>query len=60
MIPFSITLNGVRQQIVIDIRETLLAVLRERLGLTSIREGCETIQCGSCTVKVGGKAVKAC
>ena len=60
MIAFSITLNGVRKEIVVDVRDTLLNVLRERLGLTSIREGCETVQCGSCTVNVDGQAVKAC
>ena len=39
---------------------TLVELLRERLGLTGAHVGCDTSQCGSCTVLLNGRAVKAC
>ncbi len=52
--------NGREQSITIDVRESLLDVLRERLGLTGTKKGCEVGECGACTVLVNGEAVDSC
>ena len=54
------TVNGQPQQVVIDPQLSLLEVLRESHGLTSVRRGCEDGSCGSCTVLVDGKRVPSC
>lgn len=54
------TVNGEPYQLTIDSRRTLLEVLRERLGLTGTKQGCDTGECGACTVIVDGKAILAC
>jgi aerobic carbon-monoxide dehydrogenase small subunit len=56
----SFTVNGVRRELTLEPRELLVYVLRERLGLTGTNVGCDTSQCGSCTVLMDGKAVKSC
>lgn len=58
----SITLfvNGVRYQVEVAPRSTLLSVLREQLHLTGTKNGCSTGHCGACTVIVEGKAERAC
>ncbi len=53
-------LNGVPVKVVADPQETLLQVLREKLGLTSPKCGCNHGDCGSCTVLLNNKAVKSC
>jgi carbon-monoxide dehydrogenase small subunit len=54
------TVNGTRHELEVEPRELLVYVLRERLGLTGTNVGCDTSSCGSCTVLVGGEAVKSC
>lgn len=54
------TVNGKEQHLVIDQRETLADVLRNRLGLTSVKKGCEVGECGACTVLVDGRTVDSC
>ena len=52
--------NGREHQLAIDPRATLLETLRDRLGLTGTKKGCDHGQCGACTVHVGGRRVLAC
>ncbi|MBI4587471.1 MAG: (2Fe-2S)-binding protein [Candidatus Rokubacteria bacterium] len=58
----SITLwvNGQRFTLEVEPHHLLLDVLRERVGLTGARRGCETGNCGSCTILLDGKAVRSC
>ena len=54
------TINGDETEFLCDAEETLLDVLRDRLGLTGSKEGCGTGDCGACTVKVDGRIVCSC
>ena len=56
----SLTVNGKPVSAEIESRTLLVDFLRERLRLTGTHVGCDTAQCGACTVLVDGKAVKAC
>ncbi len=56
----SITVNGVQQTREVEPRVLLTHFLREELGLTGTNIGCDTSQCGSCTVLLDGQAVKSC
>jgi len=58
--PVSITVNGARRKNDVEARLLLVHYLRETLGLTGTNVGCDTSQCGSCTVLLDGKAVKSC
>ena len=58
--PVSITVNGVRETREVEPRLLLVHFLRETLGLTGTNVGCDTSQCGACTVLVDGQAVKSC
>jgi carbon-monoxide dehydrogenase small subunit len=53
-------LNGETRQVAVRPNETLLDVLRYKLGITSPKSGCERGDCGTCTVKLNGLLVKSC
>lgn len=52
--------NGERYELDVDHRVTLLDLLREHLGLTGTKKGCDHGQCGACTVLVGGRRANSC
>ena len=54
------TVNGEEQSVLADTRDTLLDLLRDRLGLTGTKEGCGNGNCGTCTVLMDGAPVNAC
>ncbi len=56
----SITVNGVVQTHDVEPRLLLVHFLRETVGLTGTNVGCDTSQCGACTVLIDGEAVKSC
>jgi len=56
----SLTVNGTEVSVDVSPRELLVETLRDQLGLTGTKVGCETGECGACTVLLGGKAVKSC
>ncbi|MGK3206296.1 (2Fe-2S)-binding protein [Amycolatopsis sp. MEPSY49] len=55
-----IIVNGEAVRLELDPRESLLDVLRERLGLTGTKKGCDQGHCGACTVHLGGRRVVSC
>jgi carbon-monoxide dehydrogenase small subunit len=55
-----ITVNGVPREAEVEPRTLLADFVREGLGLTGTKIGCETSQCGACTVLLEGRAVKSC
>ena len=59
-VPISIKVNGVERQAEVEPRTLLASLLRETLCLTGTHIGCDTAQCGCCTVLVDGDAVKSC
>jgi carbon-monoxide dehydrogenase small subunit len=56
----TITVNGARREAEVEPRTLLVDFLREGLGLTGTKVGCDTSQCGACTVHLDGAAVKSC
>lgn len=52
--------NGKTEELLVEPRELLIYVLREKLNLTGPHVGCETSHCGACTVEIDGKSVKSC
>src|ERR671918_492185 len=56
----TLIVNGETHELEVDTRSTLLDVLREGLGLTGAKKGCDHGQCGACTVLAGGRRVNAC
>ena len=56
----SLIVNGVPRAVDVEPRRLLVQVLREDLDLTGTHVGCDTSQCGACTVLVDGKAMKSC
>ena len=56
----SLTVNGDRHEVDAEPRTLLVDLLREQLGLTGTKVGCDTSQCGACTVHLDGHAVKSC
>ena len=59
-IPVTLRVNGRTHQHDVEPRLLLVHYLRDALGLTGTKIGCDTSQCGSCTVLVDGEAVKSC
>src|ERR671935_669409 len=56
----TVTVNGTRYTREVEPRQLLVYFLREQLGLTGTHVGCDTSQCGACTVLLDGVAVKSC
>ena len=56
----TLRVDGEPRSLTVDTRVTLLDALRERLGVTSPKKGCDHGQCGACTVLVNGRRVLAC
>ena len=56
----AITVNGVAREAEVEPRTLLVDVIRDGFGLTGTKIACDTSQCGSCTVHLGGMAVKSC
>lgn len=59
-IPLRIQVNGKSHELNVEPRVTLLDLLREQLGLTGTKKGCDHGQCGACTVHVDGRRVNSC
>jgi len=59
-IPIEVKVNGVEYSHDVDSRQLLVHYLRDTLRLTGTHIGCDTSSCGSCTILIGGKAVKCC
>jgi carbon-monoxide dehydrogenase small subunit len=54
------TINGEEQEFLADSRDSLLDALRERIGLTGAKEGCNNGNCGACAVIMDGRLVNSC
>ncbi len=59
-VPVTLTVNGGHRELLIEPRVSLLDALREHLGLTGSKKGCDQGTCGACTVWVDGRRVLAC
>jgi carbon-monoxide dehydrogenase small subunit len=55
-----LTVNGATRTVTVEPRDLLVHVLRDQLDLTGTHVGCDTSQCGACTVHIDGRAVKSC
>jgi carbon-monoxide dehydrogenase small subunit len=58
--PLSFTLNGFSVDALVKPTDTLLDVLREKLGVVSVKRGCDTGDCGACAVLLNGEPVRSC
>ena len=59
-ITITVTVNGAKRRAEVEPRTLLVSFLREQLGLTGTHVGCDTSQCGACTIHLNGRAVKSC
>jgi carbon-monoxide dehydrogenase small subunit len=60
LIPIALTVNGARQEAEVEPRTLLVDFIRDYLGLTGTKIGCDTSVCGACTIHLDGQAVKSC
>jgi aerobic-type carbon monoxide dehydrogenase small subunit (CoxS/CutS family) len=58
--PLNVTVNGIHQSLEVEPHRSLLTVLRDDIGLTGPKEGCDDSECGACMVLVDGRPVNAC
>jgi aerobic carbon-monoxide dehydrogenase small subunit len=58
--PITVTVNGAERTGDVAVRQLLVYFLREELGLTGTKVGCDTSSCGACTVLLNGESVKSC
>jgi carbon-monoxide dehydrogenase small subunit len=58
--PVTLTVNGTERTAAVESRALLVHVLRDDFNLTGTHIGCDTSQCGACTVLIDGRAVKSC
>ncbi len=58
-VPLHLTINGKAHDLAVEPWTTLLDLLRERLGLTGTKKGCDHGQCGACTVLIDGRRINA-
>jgi carbon-monoxide dehydrogenase small subunit len=56
----TLEINGARRTVEVEARKLLVHLIREDFGLTGTHVGCDTSQCGACTVELDGKATKSC
>ena len=56
----TLEINGARRTVEVEARRLLVHLIREDLGLTGTHVGCDTSQCGACTVELDGRATKSC
>jgi carbon-monoxide dehydrogenase small subunit len=56
----SLVVNGTQRHVSVEPRRLLVQLIRDDLGLTGTHIGCDTSQCGACTVHVDGQAIKSC
>jgi xanthine dehydrogenase YagT iron-sulfur-binding subunit len=60
MAEIALRVNGEEHRVEVDVRTTLLDLLRENLGLTGAKKGCDHGQCGACTILLDGRRANAC
>jgi xanthine dehydrogenase YagT iron-sulfur-binding subunit len=60
LVPTQLTVNGKAYDVAVDPRMSLLDLVRERIGLTGAKKGCDHGQCGACTVHLDGRRVASC
>jgi xanthine dehydrogenase YagT iron-sulfur-binding subunit len=60
LLEITLRINGVEHSLAVDTRVSLLDLLREHLGLTGAKKGCDHGQCGACTVLIDGRRANAC
>ncbi len=60
LVPIQLTINGKKREATVEPRLLLVHFLREHLSLTGTHVGCDTSQCGACTIHLNGRAVKSC
>lgn len=56
----TLTINGIRRTVAVESSDLLSDVLRHKLGITSLKVGCDRGDCGTCTVLLNGKSVRSC
>src|SRR4030081_3519736 len=59
-VEITLRVNGAAHRLSVDTRITLLDTLRERLGITGPKKGCDHGQCGACTILIDGRRANAC